>query len=275
MKNALIILLLIIPYRLFGQNTYEGRIIDQNTKEPLAYVNIGVLQKGWGTTSNKNGYFKIQLDKEYDADILRISMIGYQKQEIKIADFKNNFKNEFTIELVPEIVELAEITVRKKNFKQRTLGRSTKKTQNTMSFVNNQLGSEVGSIIKVKEVPAYVKSIDTYIIENTYDTLKFRVNFYNLKDGMPNNIVQSENIFITTTLKKGRLYADLSKYDIFIKEDFCVTLEWLEDLGKGSLKFAILYQEPRMTGQVSRLSSQGKWTKLSKVMMDFQVTVLY
>jgi hypothetical protein len=241
----------------------------------LAYVNIGILQKGLGTVSDKNGYFKIQLDKKYEEDILRISMIGYQKQEIKIADFKKNFYTELTIELVPEIIELAEITVRKKNFKQRTLGRSTKKKGNTLGFVNNQLGSEVGSIIKVKEVPAYVKSIDTYIIENTYDTLKFRVNFYDLKDGMPNNSIQKESIFITTSIKKGRLYADLSKYDIVIKEDFCVTLEWLEDLGEGSLRFAILYQEPKMAGQVSRVSSQDKWTKLTKVMMDFRVTVLY
>lgn len=275
MRNYIILLLFIIPCKLFGQNIYNGKIIDSNTKEPLAYVNIGILEKGLGTVSDKNGYFKIHLDEKYDEDTLRFSMIGYQTQDIKITDFKNKFSDSSTIALAQKIIELPEITIRKKNFKRRTLGRSTKKDGFSVGFVNNQLGSEMGAIIKVKEVPAYVESINTYIIQNTYDTLRFRVNFYDLKDGLPNKIIQKENIFFTTTLRKGRIYVDLSKYDIVLKEDFCVTLEWLEDLGTGTLMFAYLFQKPDITGKIGRTSSQDKWTKLNKITMDFRVNVQY
>jgi hypothetical protein len=275
MKHHIILLFLAITCLLFGQNIYEGKIIDSNTKEPLAYVNIGIIERGLGTVSDRNGYFKIHLDEKYDEDTLRFSMIGYHNQDIKITDFKNKFSDSSTIALVQKIIELPEITIRKKNFKRRTLGRSTKNYSSRVGFVNNQLGSELGAIIKVKEVPAYVESINTYIVESTYDTLRFRVNFYDLKDGMPNNIIQKENIFFTTTLKKGWLYVDLTKYDIVLKEDFCVTLEWLEDLGNGKLTFALLFKKPDITGHIIRHSSQDKWTVRRNSTLDFRVDVQY
>ena len=77
LKYALI--LLFTNLSLFSQDDflYNGKIIDSVSKEPLAYVNIGIVDYNLGTVSDENGKFELII-KTSDQDLLiRYSYIGY------------------------------------------------------------------------------------------------------------------------------------------------------------------------------------------------------
>ena len=48
----------------------NGKIIDQESKNPLPYVNIGVLNQEVGTVSDANGKFDLSIDKEFLNDTI-------------------------------------------------------------------------------------------------------------------------------------------------------------------------------------------------------------
>lgn len=56
MKQPLItFLLLCIGTSLFGQ-TIKGKVVDENTSQPLEYASIGIVNTRYGTISNAKGF---------------------------------------------------------------------------------------------------------------------------------------------------------------------------------------------------------------------------
>jgi hypothetical protein len=89
MKRSInLIILFIFPIIAFAQ-TYSGNVLNEK-KEPLEYVNIGVIGKDIGTVSDVNGHYNINVGPEFDNDSIRFSYTGYTPVSIKMADFKNN-----------------------------------------------------------------------------------------------------------------------------------------------------------------------------------------
>lgn len=62
-----------------AQQLIEGRVIDQETLEPIPYVNIGFLGKDTGTVGDEEGRFTLQVKslESHMGDTLRFSSIGY------------------------------------------------------------------------------------------------------------------------------------------------------------------------------------------------------
>jgi CarboxypepD_reg-like domain len=61
----------------------EGRVISQATGQPLENVNVYISNTVWGTTTNKNGYFKIESLPFGNLNVVA-SMVGYETQSIPI-----------------------------------------------------------------------------------------------------------------------------------------------------------------------------------------------
>ncbi|GGX25159.1 carboxypeptidase-like regulatory domain-containing protein [Aquimarina muelleri] len=264
-------LLFMISLVISGQETYKGQVKDSNTKEILPYVNIGILGRNVGTVSDNVGNFQIELESKYDLDTIQISMIGYKSYIKTVKEFKKEILKSDNILLDQEITELSEVMLSGKKLKEKTLGNKTKSKSMIGGFSTNQLGNEVGIVIKIKKKPTYVNQFNASIASNKYDNVKFRLNFYNLKDGVPHESILKENIILTTDIKEGVFSADLSKYNIVVEDDFFVSLEWIEDLGKDGLMFSVgLFGSPI----IERKTSQGDWNKVG-VGIGFTVDVEY
>ena len=256
---------------LQAQNVFEGMIKDKDTKENIAYVNIGILNKNVGTVTDVDGKFAIPLDGKYDNDILKISIIGYKSKDFKVSDFKREYTQNRVIYLEKNIAELKEVVINN-NLKTRILGNTLDKKTVSAGFVNNVLGNEIGIIVKVKKKPTYIEAFHAMVDYNHYTTLKFRLNFYDLKNGLPNNTILTENIIVTSTIKKGILSVDLSDYNIVAEEDFFVSIELIEGLGEGGLHFLADYDGSPI---ITRAVSQGKWNKHEDLSFGFTVTARY
>ncbi|HET6528571.1 MAG TPA: TonB-dependent receptor [Balneolaceae bacterium] len=103
-RNLTSIILLLIAGPLYAQSI-SGRVLDQQTQQPLMGVNIIVPGTTIGTATNNQGYF--ELTPSHEIEKLQISYIGYISKRIKI-DEDQEFLN---ILLKPDNVALNEVQV--------------------------------------------------------------------------------------------------------------------------------------------------------------------
>ena len=87
-----LLLLLLFNNFLFPSTiSIVGKVLDSKTQSPISNVNIFIKNNQIGTTTNKNGYFNLELNKSKNSNdlILTIQMIGYEKKDILIDLSKN------------------------------------------------------------------------------------------------------------------------------------------------------------------------------------------
>ncbi|MDX2247938.1 MAG: carboxypeptidase-like regulatory domain-containing protein [Bacteroidia bacterium] len=91
-----------------GQNRISGKIIDRETLQPLAFVQIRALNARVGTLSNEEGVFVLKLNTSAPDTIL-FSHIGYEVVKAPLSGFVE--EETVTIRLQEKIVSLAEVVI--------------------------------------------------------------------------------------------------------------------------------------------------------------------
>jgi hypothetical protein len=256
----------------YSQNIFKGLVIDSVGSKPIPYVNLGIINKNVGTVSDINGHFRLELPEQYDHDEMKISIIGYESKIFKVSEFKNIVSHNQIIKLKESVYELSKIEIISDRLDTHILGNTTTSKVIEAGFKNNALGNEVGIKVKIKKSPTYVERFNFYVTDCRYDSLFFRINIYSIKNGMPAENLLDENIFFSTSTKKGKVTVDLSQYNIVVMEDIIVTIEWIQNLGKGGLNFSAgLFKLP----MYHRQTSFGEWKKTSMISLGFNIQVKY
>ncbi len=256
----------------------SGIIRDSKNKTGLSYVNIGIANKELGTVSNKKGLFEFQILESNFNDTLRISRIGYNQETLLIKNLLN-LKGEIQVDMKEEISELNEIVIRAKTWKTKTLGNKTQSTFIGHLFYYQQLGKEMGIRINVGKRPLFVNSFNFHVSHNRFSAKSFfRLNIYKLVNGKPVGNILPENIIIPVQTKQtGMISTDLRKYDIVLREDVIVTLEWVDNEGEIKPTEALAISVGLMTnGTYERRSKQARMKKTLKGMgLGFTLDVKY
>jgi hypothetical protein len=89
-----------------------GRIIDDETSEPLPFATLALVNKGKGTVTNVNGDFGMKITPDLYNDTLSVSFLGYIGREIPI---KNVFGNNLTISMKRDYISIPEIIIKNQN----------------------------------------------------------------------------------------------------------------------------------------------------------------
>lgn len=253
MNRFLIFIFLISCNTIFGQ-VITGTLINADGKQPIEFANIGIVGKDVGTVTNLNGRFHFFVDSKYDNDTILFSIIGYNPLLIKIADLRKNINNE--VLLKEKTYEMAEVVVKPKIFKQKTLGVTTKFKKIVAGFKDNLLGYECGILMKVKKT-AFIKKVNINISGCSYDTIFYRLNIYKVRGKMDFENILKEPIYIKMPKEsvKDGFQIDLQSKNIVVEGDFLITLEHVKDLGKGYLHFCAGLTDKTYY----RKTSQGNW----------------
>lgn len=252
--------------------TIEGKITDLASGETLPYVNIGVIGKNVGTVSDENGAFKLTVPENYNADKIRLSMLGYEPMTAAVSEFRKTILASPEIKLTPSHIQLQEVTVSKSKRKEKILGNKTDSQSMTAGFSSNKLGNEIGIVINIKKSPTLIKDFTASVASEQTAPIKLRLNFYSLKNGLPDQLLQNQNIIVTAPIVNGKLTIDLSSYNIVVEDDFFVGLEWIENgPGHGIMFSASFLGSPL----IARETSQGTWEKAGLVGIGFTVKVAY
>ncbi len=267
------ILSLFLSLPLGAQTFVIGQVIDAATKEPLPYVNIGLLEKNIGTVSDETGYFELEVNTEQNSrDTLRFSMIGFETKSYTLNDFIN--QNEIEVYLTEKSTALDEVILnsKRKNYQTKILGNKTTSKALYAAFTSNKLGNEMGFIVRARKHPMILKKFNISLVENDYGSIKFRLNIYDVLNGLPNKTLLTDNLFIETEESTGIVSLDLTPYEIILDQDFFIAIEWIEDLGPGKLYFSGgFFGAPLFAREVS----QGTWEKIGTASVGMNVEVRY
>jgi len=98
----------------------SGKVYEKNTKEPLVGANIVVKGTTIGTAAGNKGDFELKANIDLPC-VLRVSMIGFKVQEIKISKNYKNLDFYLSTESIlgkEVVVRAAEIEVEHRNFTQ-------------------------------------------------------------------------------------------------------------------------------------------------------------
>jgi hypothetical protein len=263
--------LLSIPV-LNAQYILQGRIIDALTKEPLPFVNVGVLKKELGTVSNEDGFFFLEVPDVFAKETLRFSMIGFDQRDFQVADFEAILLSNNTLVLAEQTTFLEEVVLTaEKKWDTRVSGNATTSKLLITGFTSNQLGNEIALFVKVKKTPAYIEGIQFSVVENIYPEVRFRVNVYSSEYRFPDENILKENIFVTLKQSEGIISVDLKEYDILVDDDVFISLEWIdEDLGSEGLWFSAGVFGKSI---YARSTSQAEWKKQRGLSLGMSVTL--
>ena len=275
MKFFLSIILVFTSLIIHSQEKIiTGKVWDFENNEPLAYVNIGIKNKTVGTVSNNNGLFKLSLnDKVSSKDTVVFSFIGFKTEKYLISEL-NELKK--PILLQPKNMELEEVVVSSKKIKLKSkkIGRTSKGLglfhSNFYSYyekdVDDRLSKERGMKLKLRR-NCHIKDLNFNITSNDFKSLKFRVNFYKIKDGLPTDLIVQENIvFEIKDNFLGWFTVDLEPYEIFFNKeikDVAVTIQWLESVkaNEKSKYFAISTASSPTHTAYFREKAMDSWNK--------------
>ena len=89
-----------------------GKVIDEESAEPLPFATIALKNKGKGTVTNANGEFGLKIMPEYLNDTLSVSFLGYSGREIPV---KESFRSNLLIEMKREFISIPEIIIKNQN----------------------------------------------------------------------------------------------------------------------------------------------------------------
>ena len=275
MKNFLSILFIFISVIAYSQREIiSGKVWNFENNESLAYVNIGIENKTVGTVSNKNGEFKLLLNEKVTSkDTVIFSYLGFKTKKYLILELS---KMKEPILLQPKNMELDEVVVHSKKIKLKSkkIGRTSKGLglmhSNFYTYyekdVDDRLSKERGMKFNIRK-NCHINDLNFNITSNDFKSLKFRVNFYKIQDGLPTDLLVKENIiFEIKDNFLGWFTVDLEPYQIYFKEDIeeiAVTIQWLESVKstKKSKYFSISTASSPMHTAYFREKAMDSWDK--------------
>lgn len=138
MKHLLSLFFLVIGINYGQSQVIKGKIIAFDTKEPIAKVNIKVLQSGKETITDQYGNFSLEGE-----GILEITSTGYKTQRI------TSSSEFFTIELETTLNELQTVEI---------VGRATKKYNSDYSFAATK------TAVLNKDIPQSIATVTKELI---------------------------------------------------------------------------------------------------------------
>lgn len=253
-------------------DSISGSVIDLENNSEIQYVNIGIMNKSIGTVSNSKGVFTLKLnDKSNVKDTLVFSHIGYKTKKMLVSSLigRNN-----SIELEPLSNELKEVVVTFKQPKSKRFGRSAKGLSlmhfNFYSYyekdVDDRLSKEIGIKFKLKK-DCKIENLNFNITQNDFKSLKFRLNFYKIENGLPTELLNEKDIIFEIKENFIGWYSfDLKPFDVFLNkenDDVAATIQWIESVKKDekSKYFSISTAISATETAFYREKAMDVWTK--------------
>lgn len=231
-------LLLVSTIPVCAQVRILGLVVDQQTKQPLAYVNIGIPGESIGTLSNPDGSFTIQVSTPYQNDSLLISHLGYAPQKLPLLTLKSAMVR---IELIPKAIQLPQVEVLAKR-KQKLFNFGSKLANSSFIITDTlQAGSAMALLIENKfpqfhpklKTPFFIQTAAVQIASSTFSQYQLRIRLmeWDSLTELPGRDLLEHSVLIRSRRQQGGwLEADLSGYQIRIDQPrFFLVVEWILD----------------------------------------------
>ena len=252
----------------FGQVKVKGTITDKNTLQPVEYANIGIFEKGVGTVSNTDGNFEFIIPVEFKDNPITVKHLGYKDVIVNITEV-NSDPSSLKIELEPSVSELKEVII--SATRETNIGYKPNGEQVKGFFKAAGLGLEGGTLIK-NNGQILLTQFNLNILKIPFDSLKFRVNFYAVKNNKPYETINKKDI-VFTVLKSdtGAFSLPLQNEKIQVTDNFICAIELIELFGNNAENTEFLFSAiPNKEGVIYKKTiSMGKWERIKNYSLCF------
>ncbi len=288
LKLTLFILLSSICGLAYAQTiTIEGAVTDAQSHQPVPFATLGIKGKDIGTVTDDNGMFKFTIDAKLADESLIISSVGYNPVNIIVGKFKQG-KQE--INLIPTAINLNTVVIKPEKYKTKVFGRTGNGMIGTMAqmFHENQqfdhLGKELAAILPIDK-HCYLRAFNMLVLFNNFENVKFRLNFYSVKDDQPDLLIVTKDILFDVQKwsvhgkipEKGNwLKVDLIKYNIYLEgyQKIAVAIQWVKGDKTDTVawpSFGVSAVPAPFHAFYQRYKSQAEWKKTPSVYMAFNI----
>lgn len=244
---------------LLAQQTIQGVITDAESQQPIPFVNIGIAKLATGTVSDEQGHYMLKVPAP-DA-MVTISAIGYTSQDKQASALLQDGN----IALQPRryAIPTIEVTASALSDENVILGRKHDKRGGSIGFGSNQLGTAIGALIQVKD-KTLLKNANFTMNHDNGDSILFRVNIYEVQNGIIGENLLRENVIINAAQQKGTLTVDLSPYNLVVEHDVLLALEWIkDDQGAGNQGLSFRTKRAAFKSNIYlKIASIGSFSKL-------------
>ncbi|MEM9327607.1 MAG: carboxypeptidase-like regulatory domain-containing protein [Bacteroidota bacterium] len=257
-----IVFFLYLPIACLSQ-TYTGIIVDAQSGQPMAYVNVGVNGKDIGVLSNEAGHFEIDLSSAAADDSLYITSLGYELEVIPVKALTGGILG---IRLYHRDYYLKEVNIGGLRMQSREKFGRPKPTKATTLYEQDAglgQGQEWGIRIENGGERYLLQDINFHLKLNTADSALFRVNIYGLYGDMPGESILRKPIFVRAFKGRKWVTSDLASSNVIIDEPVIVALElinvWSDDT---SVEIHVSHGEGYESGEsFGRSSSFAYWER--------------
>lgn len=280
-----------------AEGQLAGQVLDQTSNRPLGFVSVGVLRHPFGTVADERGHFALTLPAHYDADSVRFSLLGYAPRTVAVAELRRLVRSGPVL-LRKQGVPLRPVRVQAPGLRRRLVGNEGKGM--LQDYTYNSAGNQAGQLIRVVR-PAFLQEMSFKVTHCSYDTLYFRLNVYDVKEGYPGANILPRPIYLRLGREQaleGRTYVNLRPYKLWLTEDVVLSLELVRPLGSGTLLLLAnwpgggpSYELQQTPGPLDALNiipkgmmdahvriekqpDNGPWLRLPGVGMGFEATLL-
>ena len=72
-----------------GRIRVKGIVLDETTRQPIAFANIGIIGTAAGAASDMDGWFELIVSEKLATYMMRVSAVGYASAEMKVYEARD------------------------------------------------------------------------------------------------------------------------------------------------------------------------------------------
>lgn len=248
MRNTLAVVVIFLSMlTLAAQNTLKGVVRNGFTNEPIPYITMGVAGKASGAITDTLGSFEIRLSESVTPqDSIVFTGLGYEHFSRCVSDFAQNEE----VLLTPKSYQIADVVIKPRKSKLKTLGLQGKGASNIQfcfytqhSIKQKSCEAPEGGIVVNLKNDCKVETFRFYVGDNQWNLAKLRLNFYSVENDLPKDLIVNRDIIFEIRDKQcGWVTVDLKPYEIYLEGDqqLAVTITLLENDTDGLPKVFML-----------------------------------
>lgn len=265
---------------LAQQLLLKGQVLDEATRQGIAFATLGIKDQAIGSVADTNGQFTFSLPDgaAAPAEQVLVSCVGYQTASVALTDFKQGPQ---LIRLRRSSQLLHEVLVRGGKVKSKVYGRTASSTlmvaamYTEAALVHDELGKEQGTVLAIDR-NCYLKDFNFHVAFNRFKSVTFRLNLYSVKDGLPDQPLLEKDIRFDVTQPRGWVKVDLTAHNIYLQnlDKVAVTIQWLHsEAEEGASKAFGVSAVPALGHSVLfRDKSQAPWRQVKPGYLSFYLS---
>lgn len=266
----------------------KGTVLDKTTNSPIPYAHISFVDTKLNMQTDLNGIFSILLKPGQANGKIRIMSLGYSPQEFIIADLikQSSLTTSLSLFLAPDYKNLKEIEVnaKAKTWKVKKIGYHIDEGAPfhyeffpSDTLTGKATGQEIGARIQLGKYPAFLRSVSFGLAGLSEKEIKISVHLYSLKNNLPYlNLLPKPAIIALPSHHAGWISVNLQEYNLKLKEDFAIVVEWLETSGEQNrLTLMDFANIPKGQLIYIRSSAQKPWKVVKSSLIDINSIGMY